>query len=148
MRLKDLEKVKVIAGFPGIGKSDFVKHNKKMKIKDSDSSEWDKDDFPENYLNYIENIIEDGYTILCSTHEDVRNGLEERGISYVLVYPEENLKEEYIKRYSDRGSPETFIDMMNDKWEEFIKSCDESLPYKRIRLKKGQYLSDVINDFI
>lgn len=29
MRLKDLEKIKVIAGFPGIGKSDFVKHNKK-----------------------------------------------------------------------------------------------------------------------
>jgi len=148
MRLNDLEKIKVIAGFPGIGKSDFVKHNKKLKIKDSDSSEWDKDEFPENYLNYIENIIEYGYTILCSTHEDVRNGLEERDIDYILVYPEENLKDEYIQRYIDRGSPEAFIDMMNEKWDEFIKSCDESIPYKRIRLKKGQYLSDVINDFI
>ena len=140
MRLKDLEKVKVIAGFPGIGKSNFVEHNKELKIKDSDSSEWDKKDFPDNYLNYIENIIKDGYTILCSTHKDVRDGLEERNIDYILVYPEENLKEEYIKRYSDRGSPEKFVEMMNDKWEEFIESCDESSPYERIRLKKGQYL--------
>lgn len=148
MRIKDLEKINVIAGFPGIGKSDFVKNNKDLKIKDSDSSEWDKANFPENYLNYIEGIIEDGYTILCSTHEDVRNGLEERGITYVLVYPEMELKDEYIKRYTERGSPEAFVKMMGEKWDSFIESCDESSPTKRIRLAEGQYLSVVINDLL
>lgn len=148
MRLKDLEKVNVIAGFPGIGKSDFVSKNTELNIKDSDSSEWDKKDFPNNYLDHIQELIDSGYTILSSTHEDVRNGLEERGISYILVYPEVNLKEEYIERYKKRGSPDAFIEMMDAKWEEFIQSCDESEPYKRIRLTSGEYLSDVIKDLL
>ena len=36
MRLKDLEKVKVIAGFPGIGKSDFVKTSQIEKVDQPD----------------------------------------------------------------------------------------------------------------
>jgi len=139
----------IISGFPGIGKTHVVNSAsiKGRVVADSDSSTFDKADFPDNYLNHIDRILSEGIPTLISSHASVRQGLEKRGISYTLVYPEHNLKNEYLQRYRNRRSPDAFIEMMAARWDEFIGSCDDSYPYRRIRLQQGQYLSDVLKSF-
>ena len=56
-QLKNDKTIKIILGFPGVGKSYCKEYFKgtDTKIQDSDSSEFPKNDFPNNYLNHIKN---------------------------------------------------------------------------------------------
>lgn len=133
---------KVIAGFPGVGKSTFVKSH--SDVLDSDSSTFDKSDFPANYIKHIRKTIDSGKTILVSTHDAVRKALVDNGIDFTLVYPDKTLKQSYLKRYKERGSPSAFVDMMNDKWDSFVSGCESQKHCKHIKLKDGQYIADVL----
>jgi hypothetical protein len=131
----------VVAGFPGIGKS----HLKDMggdKISDSDSSKFPKDSFPENYIDHIQSLLGKKEIILVSTHKDVLMEMERVGIDYILVYPDRSLKSEYLDRYRNRKSPTQFVNVLDQKWDSFMKDIDAANPNKRIILKSGEYLMD------
>ncbi|ADJ19376.1 hypothetical protein Acj133p029 [Acinetobacter phage 133] len=116
-------------------------------VFDSDSSTYDKEYFPGNYIKWmvqtLQNNILDGFVALVSSHDNVRLAMQEAGLPYTLVYPDRSLKSEYIERYKKRGSPDAFITMMENKWDDFIDSC-ESDPADKIVLQAGQYLVDVL----
>lgn len=136
----------VICGFSGIGKSKLVELSKNTNIKllDSDSSKFDKKDFPKNYIEYIKEQLEKGNSILASSHKEVRDALIKEKIPFTLVYPKVSLKEEYLKRYEKRGSPASFIKLLDENFEKWIKECsdiDNNLVNK-IELNKGEFLSD------
>ncbi|AFC21882.1 hypothetical protein GAP32_429 [Cronobacter phage vB_CsaM_GAP32] len=136
---------KIICGFPGIGKSTVVKND--STVIDLDSAAYSKiKTFPLNYLTAILQAEADGYEyILISTHNSVRNMLKNMGMKYTNVYPEIDLGEEYIDRYRERGSPESFINFLEENWDDFIFELqyDES---DYIELEPGQFLSDVIKN--
>lgn len=135
---------KVISGFPGVGKSSYVKKNK--DVQDSDSSKFDKAEFPQNYIQHIKKCIADGKTVLVSSHKDVRDALIKEKINFTLVYPDKSLKDEYLKRYTERGSPASFITLLDKSWDEWIDQI-ESISSKYVtkkKLKAGQFLEDVI----
>ena len=134
---------KIYVGFPAVGKSHFYKYSK-LKVLDSDSSKFDKDYFPENYIKYIKNNIGKVDIILISSHDIVRDALVEEGIEFNLVYPNITLKNEYIQRFKDRGSNETFIKLINENWNDWITQLQNQNGCKKIELIKGQYLSDVV----
>ena len=129
---------KVICGFPGVGKSYLYNNQKTLDIfvTDSESSlfshiiqngEKVRDpEFPKNYIEYIKSLLEDQIIdlIFVSTHNDVRKALYEAGIPYTVVYPSNSLKDAYIQRYKDRGSPEAFVNLMTDKFELFVQDCE------------------------
>lgn len=92
----------IIAGFPGVGKS-YLFNETDIKVTDSDSSKFDKKDFPNNYISHIQNKLDEGYTVLSSTHDDVRKAFVENNMPFYLVYPDIRLKDEYIERYKKRG---------------------------------------------
>lgn len=81
---------------------------------------------------------------MVSSHKEVREALVENGIDFTLVYPEPSIKEEYIQRYIDRGSPESFVNLLTNNWNNWISELEEQRSCDKITLKKGQYLSDVI----
>lgn len=145
MKLKiALPKTRVISGFPGIGKSTIVK-SKEGDFLDSDSSTFPKDAFPENYLNYIEDKVKNTNSVmLASSHQEVRQGLVDRGIDFTLIYPARELKDEYMQRYAERGSPQPFLDLMDSKWDEFIDGCEQQKGCNKIVLSEGQFLADVL----
>lgn len=136
---------KIICGFPGIGKSTVVKND--STVIDLDSAAYSKvQTFPLNYLQAIMQAEADGYEyILISTHESVRKMLQTVGMKYTNVYPEIDLGEEYIERYRERGSPESFIHFLEENWDDFIFELqyDES---DYIELERGQFLSDVLKE--
>lgn len=131
------------AGFPGIGKS-YLFNNTNLKVLDSDSSTFNKEFFPQNYIEHIKKNIGKVDIILISSHEVVRDALVKEKMMFNLVYPYDNLKDEYLKRYKQRGSNDGFIKLIGNNWNEWILQLRKQKDCNHIVLKSGQYLSDII----
>lgn len=129
--------------FPGTGKSHFYNNSDKI-VLDSDSSNFDKKYFPQNYIEHIKKNIGKADIILISSHDVVRNALVKEKLDFVLVFPDISLKDEYLQRYKDRGSDENFIKLLDKNWEGWITELQNREGCKKIILKSGQYISDVM----
>lgn len=141
---------KIISGFPGVGKSSLFNNPEYagMTILDSDSSTFDKNEFPQNYIKHIQDNIGVADIILVSSHKDVRTELESLGIKYHLVVPKSHLKNEYLERYKSRRSALGFISLLSNNWDEWVEDCISS-EYAFIRLlNDGDYLTDVIQSIL
>lgn len=153
-----MKETTIISGFPGVGKTEFFKDQKYhgRVCLDSDSSDfsWIKDEngnntkernpeFPKNYIEHIKENIGKVDIVFVSSHDVVRKALEESNVKYVLVYPELIAKDEYIRRYRQRGNDDGFIKFISDNWDSFINDMkNETFPYKK-ELKEWQYLSSM-----
>ena len=139
-------KLKVYSAFPGTGKTTYF-NNTYKNVLDSDSSKFDKADFPSNYIEHIKRNLEDDTVekIMVSSHKDVRDALVSDNIPFVLIYPEKDLKDEYLQRYKDRGNNDAFVDLLDKNWDNWMDEMDNQDASYRIRLKSGQYMSDVID---
>jgi hypothetical protein len=140
----------VVAAFPGCGKSTFTKAS--PSISDSDSSQFDKSAFPQNYLEHIQDRVSRRLCTFVSSHDVVRKAMVAAGIPFVLVYPDIKAKDEYIKRYIDRAgtgglmnADETpFANLMAKNWDDWVGQCMEQKDCMRIQLAPGQFLASVI----
>lgn len=142
----DYSKGVIIAGFPGIGKSYFASTFPGI-CSDSDSSQFDKSEFPANYMDHIEGLKQFKHdVILVSSHKVVRDALIERGHEYYLVYPDQSCKQEYLQRYRERGSPQSFIDLIDTHWDTWLAECRDVLhPLVQHRvLTSGWVLADLL----
>lgn len=133
----------VICGFPGVGKSTLFTNRGDQKILDSDSSTFDKANFPANYIAHIKEKIAEGYTILASTHDVVRQALVDNEIEFGIVYPALNCKAEYLQRYADRGNPQGFIDLMESKWVDFVNGCAAQKGCVSYCMPQGKYMPTI-----
>ena len=136
----------VISAFPGCGKSHMYRNNEDKLILDSDSSKFDKSDFPRNYIEHIQSNIGKADIIMVSSHKEVRDALVENEIEFTLVYPKRDIKEEYIQRYKNRGNDSNFIKLLESKWDDWMDELEQQSNCKKIELEKGKYLSDVITN--
>ena len=83
--------------------------------------------------------------IFIGSNKVLLKALKEADIDFVVVYPDKSLKEEYLKRYNERGDSKMFINMMDKEWDEMIDYIEDS-GYKIVRLmKKDYYLEDILN---
>jgi hypothetical protein len=152
-----MTQTKIISGFPGTGKS-YCKQNMMIDCIDSDSSEfsWMVDDFgfrvrhpnfPKNYIEHIKRNIGNVEYIFVSTHKEVRDALNAECLLYFLVYPEMECIDEYLDRYSKRGSSAEFLFTVKNNWELWLADL-QSEPYCiHYELSADEYMSDVINSF-
>lgn len=140
-------KTQLISAFPWTGKSHFFKNSTK-NVLDSDSSTFDKSDFPNNYIKHIQDNIGKADVILISSHKDVREALVKNDLRFTLVYPQKDLKEEYLERYKQRGSPEGFIKLLKDNWDNWIDEMNQQENCQKIVLGKGEFISDFIWNFL
>jgi adenylate kinase family enzyme len=140
----------VICGFPGVGKSTFFAKAQELglKVLDSDSSQFDRTNFPTNYIQHIKDSLASGHIVLCSTHSAVREALRASGIEYTIVMPKYFQCDAYLHRYSNRGSPESFINLMRSKWDEFWHSCYDDPAAHRIILDEDAHLAEVMSVFL
>lgn len=101
-------------------------------------------DFPKNYIEHILKNIDTADIILVSTHDEVRKELEDNDIKYTLVYPDISLKDEYVERYKERGNDTSFINFIESNWNDMIAILEKESYPTHIKLKSGEFLSDVI----
>ena len=146
----------IICGFSGIGKT--TAEEKHRRILDFESSGFshvfDPDtlirpknaDFPKNYIDALEKLIENNEATfyLLSCHQEVRDELKKRGLDYIIVMPNMDAKNEYLKRWLRRGSPIEFIVSMNKRWVDMIHSCEyDDAP--KIYLGDDEYIGSLLN---
>ena len=163
----------VVSATPGTGKSTITKDAEKYGLKhchvqfnehtreyeltvpagpgvpvfDSDSSQFDKSEFPGNYIKHIKEVLKKfpDVVIFVSSHDNVREAMGEAGIKFVLCYPERELKGDYLERYEQRGSPEAFVKLMDEKWNDFIDSVQaDKNAERKLVLSEGEFLVDVL----
>ena len=134
----------IISGFPGVGKSFLGKNND--DFIDLDSSRYAGEDRWRRYKERIEDALGIYKYIFVSSHQETRDILNELGLKYYVVYPDKNLKEEYLKRYKERKSPDEFIELMDRNFETFIDSIENNSPNGvKVKLTKdGDFLKTVI----
>ncbi len=137
--------IKIIAGFPGVGKSHYCQHT--TGCYDTDSNSFHKYRFPANYLRHIVgNVQKNRYGIIfVSTHAEVLEGMTECGLEFTVVYPCMDIREEYFERYRQRNSPPALIEKISDNWNDWITALQAS-SYKKCRLTSGQFLADVMEE--
>lgn len=143
--------LKVISGFPGIGKT-FYKENSELNVLDSDSSKFSwiekgvrNPEFPKNYIDHIKSNMYKVDMILVSTHKVVRDALVDNNIKFLLVYPEIELKEEYLERFRNRGSDDSFIKLFENNWDTFIQEMENQEGCVATKLKSGMFLTNIFN---
>ena len=144
--------IRVIAGFPGVGKSNYVKGlTQSSHVLDLDSSNYRDNDINDkmtNYLNTIKTLLTNSnHLLLVSTHKEVLNWLEENGIEYVLVYPDFDKvdSEEYSEsRFNRPVDDAVFKARMVGNWQNYKEDLYSAKPTYRITLNKDEYLSDFV----
>lgn len=156
-------KAMVISAFPGVGKSYIAQNSNGGKVLDSDSSQfsWLRDkqghklldeqgkpirdpEFLDKYMSHIKDNIDEADIIFVSSHDNVRQALNDEGIPHCIVFPSDNMKDEMLNRYALRGNDAGFINMMKANWANFIEGMKKDPCPNKVVLKQGQYLSDVM----
>lgn len=142
----------IICGFPGVGKTYAFDHAEELglKLQDSDSSHfhwlYEDDDhefknpltnalgekfvnpnWPTNYIQYIEltgreQEIKPDF-IFVSTHDEVIKALKDKHFETYILIPSIRMKDKYLERYKERGSSDSFIELMDKKWKDFIMNA-------------------------
>lgn len=149
----------VLAGYPGVGKSTFFQANRGKLISDSDSSLFSwintpegkerNPDFPKNYIEHIQRCIEGNFDVIfVSTHNDVLHALVDAGIHFQIVYPERDLKDEYIKRYTERGSDAQFVELMDKMWDKFHDDIESFTKAPAIKLTSPSSTMETVVRFL
>lgn len=148
----------IICGFSGIGKSALARN--RGDILDLESSEFSEteytlsglvkrnENFPDNYIQTLDTIIDNNTKfkyILMSCHASVRQALQRAGHDYVVAMPAgEGIRDEYIRRWTQRGSSFQFTDRMSQNWDKMICSCwTDDAP--KLFIKHDHYLSHIIS---
>lgn len=134
----------VISGFPGVGKSHLCKER---GWHDSDSSKFSwsspgvrNPDFPANYIEHIKGLQG---VVLVSSHQEVRDALDAADIPFRIVHPALDCKDEYLERYKLRGSPDKFIDLLNQNWDDWVTGLMDGMSsVERYVLQPGEFLGD------
>lgn len=136
----------IVSAFPGTGKTHFFENSRKLTILDSDSSKFDKNHFPKNYIEHILENIGKVDVVLVSSHKIVRDALVEAGIPFILVYPKKELKAEYIERYKQRGNLKDFVDLIEKNWDSWIDGCSGQTKCFKHQLSSNEYLSSFLSE--
>ena len=139
-------KTLIYSGFPGIGKTTlFNTENKSLSMIDSDSSTFDKSQFPQNYIEHIKQHINKVNIICVSSHETVRQALVENNITFNLVYPQISLKYEYLVRYNNRGNNKPFLALLHEQWDTWITQLQKQQHCTHMILPSNTFLTDIIH---
>lgn len=123
-------RTRIISAFPGTGKSVYHRAHPETTL-DSDSSlfSWVETkegkirnpEWPANYIKHIQENIGKYEFIFVSTHKEVREALLNACLFFYLIYPDEEHKDLYLERFKERGSPDSFVKLLSDNWEAWIK---------------------------
>lgn len=134
------------SAFPGTGKSYFFQHHQShdLIVLDSDSSKFDKSQFLENYIKHIASNLGKADVICISSHKVVRDALVAHEMFFTLIYPDVSLKDEYVQRFQERGSPAGFIELIAHNWNKWLLELRNQKHCDHIVLGSGEFLLDIM----
>lgn len=151
----------VIAAFTGTGKTYFCsKHTEALDLVcmpfkyENLSLEFEPErckvdpeniislDWPFNYIDEIIRQLPQYKYVVIPSDGLVCSLLREEGITYYLCYPDRSLKEEYRKRFLERGNTQNFLDVFIDRWDLFMDHLESDPCGQKVILGQGEHISD------
>ena len=131
---------RIICGFAGIGKSTFMRMSDYVDLESTPfAKNWDI------YSDVAMHMAKNGHRVMLSCHKELRDMLLAKGADFEVIIPRIEDKEEYLKRYVERGNTEQFIKLFEDKWEDFINEILADSDKMNVTvLGKNEYLSDYV----
>ena len=134
---------KVIAAWCGSGKT-FICEKTSINAVEIEYWKYKEKDLQKEYIIDVKNNIGKVDYIFIPTEPEGMMLLHNEGIEITLVYPQNELRNEYLDRYIERDSPYDFIGTFMKHWNIWIDDLKEQHYCKHVVLEKGQYLQDVI----
>jgi hypothetical protein len=138
-----MKKTLLFAAFCGSGKT-FVCEKTNIKAIEIEYWKYKDKGLNKEYLEDIKNNIGKVEYIFISTDPESLKLLNQDGFEITLVYPENELRNEYLDRYILRDSSCDFIGAFMKYWNIWIDELKDQKYCKHIVLKRGQYLQDVL----
>ena len=160
-----MKKAIVIAGFPGIGKTTLSDKYNNIIDLDVMDYKWSYEnitdieqkkgstkrkinkDWPNNYINAINQSIDNYDIVFISTDSELLHILDKNNFNYTLAFPSTESKSEYLKRYAKRGNPESFIKKADEIFETLIFSLSNR-DCKKIILNENESLESKIKQML
>jgi hypothetical protein len=129
----------VISGFPASGKTTYSNRHDNREVIDYAET----DNTPSRIAQDIRYLIGRVCIIFVDASPEMRSTLSTYGIDYSLVFPEADMKQEWLDRMKADGYSEVSIDAMRDNWDMLIQELesDRNALYK-IRLSKDNPFID------
>lgn len=106
----------IFCGYPGVGKTSiagsklFMDNGQWMPVIDLEISlmktncenqdNWQ--DIYVKYVNYVQDLTNQGFNVMCSIHALVRQELERRNLLYINVMPALNIKDYWLIKLRER----------------------------------------------
>jgi hypothetical protein len=143
---QSLQLAKIIVGFPGIGKSFVSKdtsgaytwlniHDEPGYAKGAEGS----------FFTELLVLAQKPGIILLPAHRMVGNFLISQNLAFTSVFPRRQLKDDYLRRYRERGNSINFVKLVEKRWDSFVDNM--WYPHGRcnhVELDEGQFLKDVL----
>ncbi len=133
----------IYASFCGTGKT-FICEKTNIKAIEIEYWKYKDKGLQKEYIEDIRNSLGKVDYIFISTDPQGLELLHKQGLDVILVYPNNELRNEYLDRYIERNSPYDFIGTFMKHWHLWIDELKEQKYCKHIVLESGEYLYDVI----
>lgn len=133
------------ASFCGTGKTFICE---KSRLKAVEVEYWQYKGSKKEFLQDVKKYIGKVDIIFLGTDIESLHLLNKEGFEIILIYPQKNLRNEYLDRYIERDNPYDFIGSMMKYWDNRIDELSKLNYCKHFVLESGQYISDVIDQFI
>lgn len=122
-------KINAVCGYPGIGKT-YLTMIHPTFIDGFFSKQYYTDkkkgivnpDFPENYARFCAEAMERGQIVVCAMHPKAREVFDSLGMSYLMIYPNENEQDRYFTIYDTRSDEREWIELNKSTWDTKIDS--------------------------
>lgn len=98
--------------------------------------------WPKNYIDDILLYDEENNIVLISEDDHIVSLLDKQGILCYNIYPSVNQKQDYIKRYMERGNSKEYIDFWNENFEKIV--IGKQIHMYNIEMMDGEYLEDTL----
>lgn len=159
-----MSKGKVFCCYPATGKTSsagqVIVDDENRQVVDLETSlmkteGWTRpDNWVQIYCNYVEDIINQGIHVFCSTHKDVREELDKRGVEYITVFPSLNIEDWWLCRLRDRWKEDPSPKNLNayeramSYYEEDIEDLCSHKKHVEINVERGYDLIEVLSSYV
>lgn len=150
--------MKIVCWFTGTDGTDYIgRDDSPMCWKFDIHGKYPNPDFPNNYIQYIKNMLNAGRPkyLMVPTHKmgyNLMKLLNEEGIDFDLVFPRTMLKKKYLAQLKNRNAPTSMIKQLDSNWGDHIIDCYSAISYQHCktfhRLEDGQTLYDVLESSV
>jgi hypothetical protein len=141
--MAQINKTIIYAAFCGTGKTYFCE---KVDSNTIEIEYWKYKDkgLQKEYIRDIKESFGKVNFIFISTDPEGLQLLNDNGFNIILVYPKNELRNEYLDRYIIRDSPTDFIGAFMKYWDVWINELKKQNYCIHVILESNQYLQDII----